>query len=190
MLPFVTKLLMAQQLKFEKGTMQIFEQRVLIFPLDMVNIIIEKSLKDRAFANSIYDAARESVGGFCKKVSKRLNIKKPKDMLDILMNLTEMNGYGQIQPIKVDYDNKFAVFHLRGLPSQTLFGKVRGAKTADVYWAGLVAGGMSYVFKDDIHCAETMCAITGKESCEIVAAKKPDLIKYLKENKIERPSYV
>jgi predicted hydrocarbon binding protein len=190
MLQFVTKLLMSQQLKFEKGIMTIFGERVLIFPLDMVKLVIEKSLKDEKFANSIYDAAKESVIAFSGKVSNRLNIKKPKDMLDMLINLTEMNGYGEIQPVKIDYDTNFAVFHLRGLPSESLFGKVKGAKTADVYWAGLVAGGLTYVFGKDIDCAETRCAINGKQSCEIIGAEKKQLLKYLKENKIEKPSYL
>lgn len=190
MLPYVSKLLIARQLKFEKGQMSIFGERVLIFPIDMVKIIIEKSIKDKAFATSIYDAAKQSVRSFCQNVNSRLGIKKPKDMLDILLNLTEMNGYGQIEPIKVDYENKFATFHLHGLPSQALFGKVKNVKTVDVYWCGLVAGGMTFVFNTDVDCVETRCVVTGKESCEVVAAKKDRLIRHLKENKLLTPLYL
>ncbi len=51
-----------------------------------------------------------------------------------MLNLTEMNDYGQIEPIKVDYENRFATFHLHGLPSQALFGKVKNVKTVNEYF--------------------------------------------------------
>lgn len=190
MIPFVTKLLMSGQLKFEKGQMSIFGQRVLIFPLEMVKIIMKESINDPKFATSIYKAAKESVMAFSNDVSDRLNIHKEKEMLDILFKLTEMNGYGTINPIKIDYENKTAILHLEGLPSKTLLGKVKNAQAGDVYWCGLVAGGMSYVFKEDVEAVETSCVITGKESCEIMAGNKKFLEGKLKESGMPKPPYL
>lgn len=190
MIPFVTKLLMSGQLKFEEGQMSIFGQRVLIFPLDMVKIFIEKSIEDESFSASIYDAAKKAVVSFCTNVSKKLNITKDEDMLDVLFKLTEMNGYGKIIPKKIDYENKFAVLELHGMPSQVLFGKYKDVKTADVYWCGLVAGGLSFVFRTNVDAVETRCVIAGKDSCEIVGGKMDYLEKELRENKIPRPSYL
>lgn len=190
MLQFATKLLMSGQLKFEEGQITIFDQRVLIFPMAMVKLIIEKCIKDKKFATSIYESAKQAVVDFSKDVGKRLNIKDQKGMLDILFKLTEMNGYGQIQPIKIDYDKKFGILHLRGLPSKSLNGKFKDVRTADVYWCGLVAGGMTYVLGTDVDAVETRCVIDGKESCEIVAGKRDYLLKTLKENKLSVPSYL
>ena len=186
MLPFVTKLLMSGQLKFEKGKLSIFDQRVLIVPLELILILIRESLKDKKLAHYVYESSKESVIDFCKSIQKKLNLSN-KDTLDVLLGLTEMNGYGEITPIKIDYDKKLAIFHLKGLPSKAFFGKMRvNENTAvDIYWCGLVAGGMSFVFSDDINCLETRCVITGKETCEVVAAKKellkkmyPKAVKY------------
>lgn len=190
MIPFVTKLLMSGELKFDQGQITIFDQRVLIFPMSMVEIMIEKSLKDDEFARSIYDAAKRSVAEFSENVCRRLNIKKEKDFLDILFKLTEMNGYGQIVPVKVDYENKIGVLHLRGLPSKVLSGKFTGVRTADVYWCGLVAGGMSHVFETDVDAVETRCVSDGKDSCEIIAGRPADLKKHLDENKLPLPGYI
>ena len=188
MLPFVAKLLMGGQLNFGKGNLLIFGERVLIIPLDLILILIEKSLKDKKLAQQIYESSKNSVLAFCQSIQKRLNINQ-KETLDILINLTEMNGYGEIIPIKIDYQNKTAVFHLKGLPSRAFFGKMKVSDytTVDVYWCGLVAGGISFVFSDDIDCIETRCVVSGKESCEVVAAKKeflkknfPNAVKYFK----------
>lgn len=190
MIPFVTKLLMSGQLKFEEGQITIFDQRVLIFPMSMVEIMIEKSVKDEEFARSIYDAAKKSVIEFSESVCKRLNITKEKDFLDILFKLTEMNGYGQITPVKIDYEKKVGILHLRGLPSKAIAGKFAGVRTADVYWCGLVAGGMSHVFGTDVDAIETRCVSDGKDSCEIVSGKPSDLQRYLEDNGLPKPSYI
>lgn len=188
MLPFVTKLLMGGQLKFEKGNLSIFDQRVLIVPLELILILVKASMKDKKLSKYVYESSKQSVIGFCKNIEKKLKITK-KEVLNILISLTEMNGYGEILPIKIDYDNKIAIFHLKGLPSKAFFGKTRVTSntTVDVYWCGLVAGGISFVFSDDIECIETRCVISGKESCEVIAAEKerlnkdyPNALKYYK----------
>lgn len=178
MLPFVTKLLMGGQLRFDKGNLSIFDQRVLIVPLELILILVRESMKDRKLAKYVYESSKESVIGFCKNIEKKLGTSK-KEVLDILMNLTEMNGYGEIIPIKIDYDKKVAIFHLRGLPSKAFFGKIKVTSntTVDVYWCGLVAGGISFVFGTDIDCIETRCIISGKDTCEVVAASKTNLNK-------------
>jgi len=179
MLPFVAKLLMSGQLNFEKGNLSIFGERVLIIPLELILILVRESLKDKKLAKYVYESSKQSVIGFCTDIQKRLKVTQ-KETLDILINLTEMNGYGEITPIKVDYKNKVAIYHLKDLPSKAFFGKMKVNKstTVDVYWCGLVAGGMSFVFSEDIDCIETRCIITGKVSCEIVAARK----EFLKKN--------
>lgn len=186
MLPFVAKLLMGGQLSFEKGNLSIFGERVLIVPLELILILVKESLEDKKLAKYVYESSKQSVIGFCNDIQKKLNISQ-KETLDILINLTEMNGYGEITPIKVDYQNKVAIYHLRGLPSKAFFGKIKVHEntTADVYWCGLVAGGMSFVFGGDIECLETRCIISGKDTCEVIAAKRD----FLKKNYPQAKKY-
>ena len=142
MLPFVAKLLMGGQLSFEKGNLSIFGERVLIIPLDLILILVKESLKDKKLAKYVYESSKQSVINFCTNIQKKLKLSQ-KETLDILINLTEMNGYGEITPVKVDYESKRAIYHLKGLPSKAFFGKMKVGQnmTIDVYWCGLVAGG-------------------------------------------------
>lgn len=183
MLPFVTKLLLSKQLKFEKGKMSIFDQRVLIFPVELLVLITEECIRDPEFEKQIYNAMKDSVQQFCSDLNKRHSIKR-REMADILINLSEMNGYGQLQLVKIDYDEKYAIFHMRGLPSELLKNKsvnLRGKDVVDKYWAGMIAGGASFIFDDKkIQAIETRCVVTGKESCEFVAGPPAFLKNYSK----------
>ena len=180
MLPFVSKLLFSKQIAFEKGKMTIFDQRVLIFPAEFLALMTEKCTKDKKFEKEIYNAMKTSVFQFCKSLNERRNVPR-KEMSNILINLSEMNGYGELQLIKLDYEKKLAIFHMRGLPSELLKGKVKGKKTVDNYWAGMIAGGASFIFNDkSVEAVETRCVITGKESCEFVAGTPKFLKTYLK----------
>jgi len=182
MLPFVSKLLLARQLNFEKGKLSIFGQRVIIFPVELILLITQKCTVDKKFEQDIYDTMKEAVYQFCKNLNKRRNV-KPKEMAKILINLAEMNGYGKLQIIKLDYEKKVAIFHMRGLPSELLIGKLKqkGKKVVDKYWGGMLAGGASFIFGDkNIEAIETRCVVEGKESCEFLVGTKDFLKKYVK----------
>ena len=168
MVSFVDKLLLSRQLKFEEGRLTIFDQRVLIVPVELILLLIEKSVVDRKFERLIYDVMKKSVYNFCQALANRRGV-KPKEMVRILINLAEMNGYGKLELIKLDYENKEAVFHMRHLPSELITKQAR-SKIADRYWAGMLAGGASWIFGKDVDATETRCVADGKESCEFVVS--------------------
>jgi predicted hydrocarbon binding protein len=165
---FVDKLLLSRQLRFEEGKLTIFDQRVLIVPVELILLLIEKSVVDRKFEQLIYDVMKKSVYNFCKSLAQRRSV-KPKEMVQILINLAEMNGYGKLELIKLDYKTKEAVFHMRHLPSE-LISKRAKTRVVDRYWAGMLAGGASWIFGKDVDAIETRCVADGKESCEFVVA--------------------
>ncbi len=170
MVSFVDKLLIGRELKFEEGSLTIFDQRVLIVPVELILLLIEKSVADEKFEQSIYDVMKKSVYSFCQTLGTRRGI-EPKKMVDLLINLAEMNGYGKLQLIKLDYDKKEAVFHMRHLPSEALLEKELSKRIVDRYWAGMLAGGASWIFGEDVNATETRCVADGKESCEFVVGE-------------------
>ena len=180
-LPFVSKLLLGRQLNFDKGRLSVFGQRVIIVPVELIQLLIQKGLEDEKFEDMIYDAMKNSVYIFCENLKKNYNMKS-KDLENILVNLAEMNGYGELQITKIDYEKKIAVYHMRGLPSKSLFGKIKSKKkVADRYWAGMLAGGaMSILGDKNIEAVEIICDITGKEHCEFVAGSKESIKEYVK----------
>jgi len=115
----------------------------------------------------MYDVMKESVYNFCKALAKRRGV-KPREMVDILIKLAEMNGYGKLQLVKLDYGKKEAIFHMRHLPSELIATNGTKGKVADRYWAGMLASGASWIFDEDVDAVETRCVADGKESCEFV----------------------
>lgn len=136
-------------------------------PVELILLLIEKSVVDEKFERAIYDVMKKSVYNFCQTLGKRRGI-EPKKMVDLLTNRAEMNGYGKLQLISLDYDKKQAVFHMRSLPSEALFGKELGKRIVDRYWAGMLTGGASWIFGEDVDATETRCVADGKKSCEFV----------------------
>ncbi len=183
MLPFVSKLLIAKQLSFDKGKLKIFGKRVVIIPIELFEMIIKLSMKNKKFEKDLYNAMENSVHQFCIDLNKKQPLKK-EDMLEILMNLTEMNGYGEIKIVKIDYEKKFAIFNFKGLPSETLVFEKLDSKTVDNYWGGMLAGGMSYIFGEEVDAIETLCIVTGKQFCEFVVGSRKFLNEYKKKYKI------
>jgi len=138
-------------------------------PVELILLLIRKSGNDKKFEHSIYDVMKESVYRFCKTLARRRDV-KAKEMVQILVNLAEMNGYGKLKLIKLDYEKKQAIFHMRHLPSELLTSKkgFGNLKVVDMYWAGMLAGGASWIFREDVNAIETRCVIDGKESCEFI----------------------
>jgi predicted hydrocarbon binding protein len=180
MLPFVTKLLFSKQLSFEAGKFTIFGHRVMIFPVDLLLVLNKRCDKDKELRKMLYTAMKEAVYGFAMDIDKSQNISKG-DMAGFLTNLTEMNGYGKIKIPKLDFDRKVAIFQMFGLPSERQVGKIKH-NPIDYYWAGMLAGGASFVFKDkSIECVEIKCVVSGKSPyCEFVAGKKEYVRKFRK----------
>ncbi len=67
----------------------------------------------------MYDVMKESVYNFCQVLAKRRGV-RPREMVDILIKLAEINGYGMSQLVKLDYEMKEAIFHMRHPPSELI----------------------------------------------------------------------
>jgi len=170
---FAKKLMFARELKMGEGRIEILHQRVIIIPSQYFNAIIETSLNDKSFESKVYEHLKSAVYTFCKELDKKFKL-RGKKLEETLVNLTEMNGYGKLKIIKDDPQNKVAILHISDLPSIQVKGKVKGF--GDMYWAGILAGGISYVYGTDVDCIETKCILKNSPFCEFVAAKKENLI--------------
>jgi predicted hydrocarbon binding protein len=176
-LPFVAKLLFSKQLSFEPGRFTIFGHRIVIVPVDFLLLINKWCEKDPAFRRTLYKTTKEAVYRFAIDIDRKERVPK-KDMAAFLTNLTEMNGYGQIEIPRLDYAKKIAIFRMHGLPSERQVGKIRRGPI-DFYWAGMLAGGAAFVFADKkMECVETKCVINGSPYCEFVAGTKASLKRF------------
>ena len=170
MFTFAKKLMFARLLNFEKGNLTLLDQKVLIVPFSLMALLMQIYLKNKALERAVYNVMKDSVYNFCMVGDKRFHF-KPKKLLEVLLQLTEMNGYGEIKVGKLDFEKKRVVFITKGLPSKTLEKKKN--TYADTFWCGMLAGGMSYIFKDEtIETLEIACVISGAPTCKFVAARK------------------
>lgn len=151
---------------------ELLDQEVLIVPKDLFTKLIELYADDPVLETAIYRVMRESVYDFCAEVDEAKEL-TPAELMEILLNLTKMNGYGHIEINDYDKEKQMAVFYVRNLPSEELSEDY--AFKGDTYWSGMLAGGMSYVFQEEIHALETQCVLEEKHSCRFVTAPKDTL---------------
>lgn len=146
---------------------EILNQEVLIVPKDLFTHLIKLYANDMTLERGIYRMMRTSVYRFCQEIDSDQDL-EPAELMQALLHLTQLNGYGHIEINDYDKEKQMATFYVRNLPSEEL----RGTYTfkGDTYWAGMLAGGMSYVFQEDVNALETQCVLEGRNSCRFVVA--------------------
>ncbi len=170
MFDFAKKLLIARELKFEKGKIEILGQRLLLLAEEQVHNMIRMSIEDRNFRKSIYIVSKDALHKFTTRLRERYKLDKEKTY-EIMCSLTALNGYGEVNFEKLDWDKKLAKFSTVGLPSEGLRGKIYGR--GDAFFAGMVAGAMAQVFNDDtLEVAEIACVLSNSPKCIFVAAPR------------------
>jgi len=166
---FAKKLALARELKIGAGRLEILRQRVIIVPVQLFESMIVRSQNDPEYARGLYLDLKKAVSEFALSLDRKYKVRGSK-LADVLVKLTEMNGYGKAEVIKDDRKNRIAIFRVNDLPSVNLKGKVKGH--ADIYWSGVLAGGVSAVYGEDMDCVETKCQLNGSGFCEFLVAKK------------------
>ena len=177
MFEFAQKMLLLKQLNIEKGKIELLGQRVIIVPIKLISLLIDLYYKDKKLERDIYAVMRESVKEYSIKAKNTFKF-KPETLLSMLMDLTRLNGYGDIYLEKISYPEKKALFKIDGLPSNLLSTKYNHFM-GDTYWAGITAGALTIIFDDlEIECLEIKCVLNGDKFCTFIAGTK----NFLKEN--------
>lgn len=179
MFEFAKKMLVLKQLNIEKGKIELLGQRVVIIPIKLITLLIDLYSNNKELEKKIYAIMRESVRDYSLVAKEKFKF-KPENLLSMLMDLTRLNGYGDITLEKISYSEKKVLFKVEGLPSLYLKGsKNYGNFMADSYWAGILAGGISVIFDDNsVECIEIKCVLTNSPACLFMVAQK----KFLEEN--------
>lgn len=177
MFEFAQKMLLLKQFSIEKGKIELLGQRVIIVPIKLISLLIDLYYADKKLEKDIYMVMRESVKDYSLKAKNTFKF-KPETLLSMLMDLTRLNGYGDIYLDKISYLEKKALFKVEGLPSNLLNNKYKNFM-GDSYWAGITAGALTIIFDDpEIECLEIKCVLNGDKFCSFVAGTKH----FLKEN--------
>lgn len=155
----------------EKGP-KLLDQQVVVVPRDLFRELIELYANDPVMEYTIYHVMKRSVYRFCANIDEEQDL-DPAEMLQVLLQLTKLNGYGHIEINDYDRESRTAAFYVRDLPSED----VAPGYTfkGDTYWAGMLAGGMSYVFNEEVDGLETQCILEDHNSCRFLVAPRETL---------------
>lgn len=181
MFDFVKKLMLARQLKMEKGYLEILGQRSMITPAWTFSYMLKNSKNYWETANLIYLGCKLSTQrGFSEGLFKKFNI-KPKNLPTWLKNVNELAGNGATEILKIDYNNHESRIKIEDSPIVETFGK--SDKPVDHPLRGYFAGGASAAFNIDVDCIEINCQSVGHRFCNFVMMPKKNLLKLIEVDK-------
>lgn len=176
------KLMLARQLKFTDGEIDMLGQRVVIVPSDLFTKymadINDKPDRIAEVYNSAKQAMKENFGvNIGKSYGFNFN-----DFSNWFVELATLSGWGNVKFEENDKERHVAVITIKNSPIAVgLKGKV--SSPCDHIIRGLMAGGSSSAYKNNVDMIETDCEALGAEKCKFIIdtkdnlrAKFPDLV--------------
>jgi predicted hydrocarbon binding protein len=159
------ELMLARQLSFSKGSIELLGNRVVIFN---ANLFSEYALRINNSPDAVallYEAVKSSFrDGFGKSVGEKYKFSF-NDYFKWMKDLAEMNGWGLFTWEGLDQETKKGALFVENSPiAKDLVGKVKNP--VDHVICGFIAGGASAAFASDIDVIEKECVALGAQRCE------------------------
>ncbi|MFH1752012.1 MAG: hypothetical protein ABH821_03700 [archaeon] len=165
-----TKLLLHKHLQLEKGRVMLFNQRSMMVPTAMITNLVKEFEDD--YAIEIYQVCREEGIKWYKNMEKNFGKMSVKKNLDWGTKIITLAGWGEMEIVNVDHENKTIIIELKNSGIARFWGK--NSKAVDHVFRGMVAGGLSHIFKTDIDGIETHCLAKGDKVCRFTFKKEFD----------------
>jgi predicted hydrocarbon binding protein len=160
------KLLMARQIQFEKGKLELLGQPVVFVPVQMFSHLIKHTKNSQKIANLIYTGCKLASEDFSKMMNKKYKFKTRRDFSKWLIDLFSLSGWGILTLEKLDFEGGEAIFHLKDSPVCKMYG--RSDKPIDHAIRGLLAGGGHGILAKEVNAIETKCVSMGGTYCEFI----------------------
>ncbi|MBI4176785.1 MAG: hypothetical protein HY516_00295 [Candidatus Aenigmarchaeota archaeon] len=179
MFEFAKKLLFTGQFKMEKGSLTILTHRFMIIPVKVITSITKNAPEAKKY---LYYGAKEGGVDFAEALIKSFKLDSVQKLEELLINTFNLGGWGDLEIVKNDMQNKLAIFRIKNSAMALEYGKSSEAVCHTN--RGFLAGGASRVYGADMDCIETKCISAGDTVCEFITANKdylsgnfPDLLK-------------
>lgn len=167
------KLLMAGQIKFEEGSINFLNSRVLIAPSQMLVNLAEKFKNNDDICIEFYRASKFcNIKGFAEEISRKYKLKQM-ELAKWLVNTGNVSGWGKIKFTAEDDSSKMFIIEVRNGISQNIKSNV----PVDHFLRGQIAGGASSAFDIEFDCIERKCVAVGDDCCEFVVKPRESFIK-------------
>jgi predicted hydrocarbon binding protein len=172
---FMQKLVFARQIKFQKGRIDLANQRVVISPIEPMYAITEVLLENKKMIPTMYEKIRNSFSkGFTENISKMYKV-EGLNLTKWLVDVSNMGGWGKTTLVKFDNKAHTGILKVEDSPFVQKF-KNKTDIPVDHIWRSITAAGATRIFGEDIDFIETKCAATGKNKvCEFLYKPRKDL---------------
>ncbi len=167
---FMQKLVIARQIKFERGKIELLGQKLSIFPTSVFATIIENN---KEIIPDVYKATKDSALLFGSKIRERHNFTN-QELKSWLSEIIAFAGWGIAEFFIYDDRNYNAVVRVR---ESTIAGLYKKAGLNDHALRGFFSGGGTASMDKNLECLETKCISNGDKICEFVLAEKSVLKK-------------
>jgi predicted hydrocarbon binding protein len=168
------KLVLAKQVRFEKGNVALLNQRVVITPVEQVISVTELLLDDNSLIGKLYKNEVMSFSeGFAEAVHKMYGL-EDRNLTKWLVDLSNICGWGEHKLVRFDIKKKEGVLRFKGSPVAMYF-KGKTKIPVDHVWRGLTAAGARKIFGEDIDFIETKCEALGDKTCEFIFKPRKSL---------------
>jgi predicted hydrocarbon binding protein len=161
------ELMLARQISFQDGSVELTGQRVVILPSDFFGTYIKSICDNPELVGAFYRAAKQTMReGFGKNVGKDYGFSFS-NYLDWFVKLAKMSGWGRIEWLESEEEKHTGTIGAEGSPvAAYLKGKVKSP--CDHVIRGLMAGGASSAYRLDLDIVETECEALGGARCVFV----------------------
>jgi len=173
MFKVMTTLLLNNQMRFDKGKLELMGIRDSFTPLSTY-VEMLKVLSKTKQENLVYYSSKRAGYEWFKKMATAFPGLKQREAITWGIDLVSASGWGTPSIAKLDLEKNFAEFDLTKSVTAELYGK--SDAPVDHLFRGLVAGGLSYILKKDLESIETSCAARGNTACHFIVAENKVLL--------------
>jgi predicted hydrocarbon binding protein len=168
------KFMLARQLNFSDGKIELLGQYVLFLPSDFLAMYTESVNSNPELVKSLYEAAKRTVReGFGVNVGKSYGF-SPRDYTNWFKDILKLSGWGDAYWEENDLENHKGVISIKGSTvAAYLKGKV--SSPCDHIVRGFMAGGGSNTYNSDIDVIEIECEAIGAERCKFIVDSAENL---------------
>ena len=164
---FMQKLVLARQVRFEKGSVSLLNKRVVMFNSSFFSCFINRNHEEPKQMQTLYYSVKDSFSkDFAEGVGKDRQFKF-RDFVEWMTGLAMMTGWGVFSWENLKEDKFEGIIYVEKSPV-VMDLKNTAKYPVDHAIRGFIAGGASAAFKKNIDVVEEKCQALGDKKCRFV----------------------
>ena len=177
------KFMFAKQISFTDGQITLLGQPIALLPVKLISLYTQSIIDDQVELNKFYYASKDSVkADFGITVGKLYGFSF-KDFTRWFVDMANLAGWGRLHFEAIEQQGHRGVIVSENCPVGSMLKGVV-SKPCDHFLRGMMAGGASSAFRENVDFIETECVAVEDPKCRFLmgsraelGAKFPDIVK-------------